>query len=196
LRHRINDKALLYARAARGSRAPQTTDLYSVQLNQVAGEADVETLDSLEVGYKANYGAVQTEIAVYTQWKDNFFFRNANGFNVVNGKTKHSGVEVSLTAQLSDWLSISADGTLARHTYDFALDEGSAANNITDGDRVDTAPDTLATVRATLTPVDKLSADVEWRHVGDYFTNPGNTNRYTGHDIFVFKRLTRLHAYS
>ena len=187
LRHRINDKALLYARAARGSRAPQTTDLYSVQLNQVAGEADVETLDSLEVGYKANYGAVQTEIAVYTQWKDNFFFRNANGFNVVNGKTKHSGVEVSLTAQLSDWLSISADGTLARHTYDFALDEGSAANNITDGDRVDTAPDTLATVRATLTPVDKLSADVEWRHVGDYFTNPGNTNRYTGHDIFVLR---------
>ena len=96
-------------------------------------------------------------------------------------------MEVSLTAQLSDWLSISADGTLARHTYDFALDEGSAANNITDGDRVDTAPDTLATVRATLTPTDRISADVEWRHVGDYFTNPGNTNSYPGHDVFVLR---------
>ena len=185
LRHRLNDRALIYARAARGPRAPQTTDLYSVQLNQVAGEAEVETLDSLEAGYKANYGAVQTEVAVYTQWKDNFFFRNANGFNVVNGKTKHSGIEVSLLAQLTDWLSFSADGTWARHSYNFTLDEGSPANNISEGDRVDTAPDTLATIRAIVTPMDRLSTEIEWRHVGEYFTNPGNTNRYPGHDIFV-----------
>ena len=40
------DDVTLFARAARGSRAPQTSDLYSAQLNQVPGEADVETLDS------------------------------------------------------------------------------------------------------------------------------------------------------
>jgi len=34
----------LFARAARGSRAPQTLDLYSAQQNQVPGEAGVETL--------------------------------------------------------------------------------------------------------------------------------------------------------
>lgn len=185
LRHAVSEKATAYIRAARGSRAPQTTDLYSVQLNQVAGEAEVETLDSLEAGYKADYGQVRTELAVFIQKKDNFFFRNANGFNVVNGKTRHVGVEASIAADLTDWLNITADGTWAKHTYDFSLDENSAANNITEGDRVDSAPDTLLTVRATAKPIDAVSLGLEWRHVGAYFTNPGNTNEYTGHDIIV-----------
>jgi len=118
-------------------------------------------------------------------WKDNFFFRNANGFNVVNGKTRHSGVELSFTGDVTDWLSISGNGTLAKHTYDFTETVGSAANNITSGDRVDTAPDTLAHMRATLFPMDGIETEIEWRHVGSYFTNPGNTAKYPGHDVFA-----------
>jgi outer membrane receptor protein involved in Fe transport len=192
LRHDINETNMVYLRAARGSRAPQVTDLYSVQLNQVAGEAEVETLDSLEAGYKTSFGAFQAELAAFTMWKDNFFFRNANGFNVVNGKTRHSGIEASFKAQLTDWFSLSGDGTLARHTYNFSLDEGSAANNITDGDRVDSAPDTLATIRATVAPNEDSSIGLEWRHVGSYFTNPGNTETYPGHDIFVMRGSHQL----
>jgi len=187
LRHHFDDRSLVYLRAARGSRAPQVTDLYSAQLNQVAGEAEVETLDSLEVGFKKDFGKAKVELAAYTQWKDNFFFRNANGFNVVNGKTKHNGVEASFSAELTDWLSLSGDGTIARHTYDFSLDEGSPANNITKGDRVDTAPDSLATLRVTTRPSVLSTLELEWRHVGRYFTNPGNTAEYPGHDIFVLR---------
>lgn len=187
LHHKLSERFLVYARAARGSRAPQVTDLYSIQLNQVAGEAEVETLDSLEAGYKGEFGFVRGEIAAFTMWKDNFFFRNANGFNVVDGKTRHRGVEVSFQADITNWLSLSADGTLARHTYGFSLDEGSAANNIAEGDRIDSAPDTLATVRATVNPNDRSSIGLEWRHVGAYFTNPGNTSDYPGHDIFVLR---------
>ena len=187
LRYNLDGGNIVYARAARGSRAPQVTDLYSVQLNQVAGEADVETLDSLEAGFKGQLGIFRTELAAFTMWKDNFFFRNANGFNVVNGKTRHTGVELSFVGELTDWLTLSGDGTLARHTYNFDLDEGSAANNITSGDRVDTAPDTLAHMRATLTPFYNFETEIEWRHVGSYFTNPGNTDEYPGHDIFVLR---------
>ena len=187
LRYNFDGGNMVYARAARGSRAPQITDLYSVQLNQVAGEADVETLDSLEAGFKGTFGDFDTELAAFTMWKDNFFFRNANGFNVVDGKTRHTGAELSFNGDLAEWLSISGGGTLARHTYDFNLDEGSAANNITSGDRVDTAPDTLAQLRATLHPTEDLTAEIEWRHMGSYFTNPGNTASYPGHDIFVLR---------
>ncbi len=187
LRYYLDDGNMVYARAARGSRAPQVTDLYSVQLNQVAGEADVETLDSLEAGFKGRVGIFNTELAAFTMWKDNFFFRNANGFNVVNGKTRHSGVELSFTGDITDWLSISGDGTLAKHTYDFTETVGSAANNITAGDRVDTAPDSLVHMRATVTPSEGVEAEIEWRHVGSYFTNPGNTAKYPGHDIFVLR---------
>ena len=183
--HTLDNGSIAYARAARGSRAPQVTDLYSVQLNQLAGEADVETLDSLEAGYKFFRGNANFELAAFAMWKDNFFFRNANGFNVTNGKTNHIGIEGSLTLPLTEWLRFSADGTLAKHTYDFTLDEGSAANTITDGTRVDSAPDTLGTFRLTATPTQSLLTEIEWRHVGSYFTNPGNTNEYEGHDIFV-----------
>jgi len=187
LRYDADNNNSLYVRAARGSRAPQTTDLYSVQLNQIPGEADVETLDSLEAGWKYDDADIYAELAIYTQWKDNFFFRNANGFNVVNGKTRHSGIELSLKYPVTPWLTLSGDGTLARHTYNFTETVGSAANNIAEGARVDTAPDTLAHMRATLRPGQVWSAELEWRHVGDYFTNPGNTESYPGHDIFVLR---------
>ena len=193
LRHEINENFNVYVRAARGARAPQTVDLYSVQLNQTGGEAEVETLDNIEAGTKFENNDVGFELTAYSQWKDNFFFRNSDGFSVANGKTKHIGIEGSFTANITNWLRLSGDGTLARHTYNFddpnfnfdgSLD---SSNTITDGDRVDTAPDTLAHMRVTLLPLPNVSSEIEWRHVGEYFTNPGNTNSYPGHDIFVLR---------
>ena len=179
------DRVTLFARAARGSRAPQTSDLYSAQQNQVPGEADVETLDSLEAGLRGRaFERCTFEVVGFTAWKDNFFFRNANGFNVVNGKTRHEGFEASLDFDLGRGFSVTGSGTLARHTYDFTEDVGSAANNITDGDRVDTAPDTLGNL-ALRYDADKFGSYLRWTHVGSYFTDPGNTQTYSGHDIFT-----------
>jgi len=50
---------------------------------------------------------------------------------------------------------------------------------------VDTAPDTLAHMRVNVWPKEGISTELEWRHVGSYFTNPGNSQEYPGHDIFV-----------
>lgn len=192
LTFKASDNLNVYFRAARSSRAPQTSDLYSLQQNQVPGEAEVETLDSLEAGLKARWGRVSFDAAAFTQWKDNFFFRNANGFNVSNGETRHKGIEASVFFPINDYIAIRGSGTLAEHTYDFTEIVGSAANNITSGDRIDTAPDTLAHLTAIITPTDRLSADIEWRHVGAYFTNPGNTNQYDGHDLFVLRGNARI----
>ena len=179
------DDVTLFARAARGSRAPQTIDLYSAQQNQVPGEADVETLDSLEAGIRGiAFNGATFEVAGFTQWKDNFFFRNANGFDVVNGKTRHEGIEASFDLPLWKEFSLTGAGTLARHTYNFTEDVGNAANNITEGDRVDTAPDTLGNL-ALHYDDERAGAYLRWTHVGEYFTNPGNTNEYPGHDIFT-----------
>ena len=140
----LNDEATLFARAARGSRAPQTIDLYSAQQNQVPGTADVETLDSLEIGARGfAFDRLTYEVTAFTGWKDNFFFRNANGFDVADGETRHTGIEASVDLSLGKGFSLIGAGTLARHTYDFTEIVGTAANNITDGDRVDSAPDTL-----------------------------------------------------
>lgn len=175
------DEVTLFARAARGSRAPQTSDLYSAQLNQVPGEAEVETLDSLEIGLRrtTTFGS-EFEVTGFSMRKDNFFFRNADGFNVVNGRTRHEGVEASLNLDLDKGFSLQGSATLARHTYDFT----EVANNISDGDRVDTAPDTLGNI-ALRYDADKFGTYLRWTHVGSYFTDPANTQTYPGHDIFT-----------
>lgn len=179
------DEVTLFARAARGSRAPQTIDLYSAQQNQVPGRAEVETLDSLEAGARGDFfGRGQFEITAFTMWKNNFFFANANGFDVVNGKTRHEGMEASVNLDLGKGFFVSGAGTLARHTYNFTELVGSVANNITDGDRVDTAPDTLGNI-ALQYEGERAGGFLRWTHVGSYFTNPGNTNSYPGHDIFT-----------
>ncbi|MGB3455156.1 MAG: TonB-dependent receptor [Litorimonas sp.] len=172
----------LFGRAARGSRAPQTTDLYAVVQNQEPGEADVETLDSVEGGVRFAAGEARFEVAAYTMWKDGFFFRNAAGFNVTDGKTRHTGVEFSFLAPLTDWLSASGEWAVADQRYDFA----DPASNIRDGARIDTAPVTLGTMRLSA-DWDRIGAELEWRHVGRYFTNEANTASYPGHDIFVLR---------
>lgn len=174
------DDITVFARAARGSRAPQTTDLYAVVQNQTPGEADVETLDSLEGGVRFGQGETRFEVTAYTMWKDNFFFRNAAGFNVVDGKTRHTGVEFSFAAPLTGWLSASGEWAVSDQSYAF----NDASSGIRDGLAVDTAPNTLGTMRLNA-DWGHIGAGVEWRHVGRYYTNEANTQTYPGHDIFV-----------
>ncbi len=181
--HRLGDKVNIYGRAVRGARAPQTSDLYSVQINQLPGDANVETLDSVEVGLKGRWQTLSFDLAAFAMRKDNFFFRNSDGFNVTDGKTSHLGVEVSFKAELASWIEVSGDGSLARHNYEF----DDIASQIVDGNRVDTAPDTLAHLRIKLKPLKRVATELEWRHMGSYFTNPGNTQSYPGHDLFVWR---------
>jgi len=166
---------------------------YEVDAIVLAGFAtkDFELSDraTLHVGARGEYTAGvrgeafergKFEVTAFTMRKDNFFFRNADGFNVVNGKTRHEGFEASLELNLGKGFSLNGTGTLARHTYDFT----EAANDITDGDRVDTAPDTLGNI-ALRYDADKFGTYLRWTHVGSYFTDPANTQTYPGHDIFT-----------
>jgi len=180
LTYAATDDITVFARAARGSRAPQTTDLYAVVQNQTPGEADVETLDSLEGGVRFGQGQTRFEVAAYTMWKDNFFFRNAAGFNVVDGKTRHMGVEFSFAAPLTDWLSASGEWAVSDQRYAF----NDLSSGIRDGLAVDTAPNTLGTLRLNA-DWGQIGSGIEWRHVGRYFTNEANTQTYPGHDVFV-----------
>ncbi len=175
---------VLFARAARGSRAPQTTDLYAVVQNQEPGVAKVETLDSLEGGVRF-WGAL--EVTAYTMWKDNFFFRNAAGFNVVDGKTRHTGFELSYDVPLTDWLTTSGEWSVSSQLYDF----NDPSSGIRKGLDIDTAPNTLGTFRVEAN-LDAFDTALEWRHVGRYFTDPSNSQTYPGHDIFVLRAGTDI----
>ena len=185
--HTVNDHITVYGRAARGARAPQVSDTYSLQVNQTVGEIKSESLDSMELGLKGNIASVKIELAAFAMRKDNFFFRNANGFNVVNGKTNHKGIELSFDTPLGDFLDLSGGFTLADHRYGFTDIVLSGSSSIRDGDQVDTAPHTLGYIQIQAAPTDVLNLSFKWQHVGDYYTDPGNTARYPGHDVFTLR---------
>ncbi|VAV88546.1 TonB-dependent receptor [hydrothermal vent metagenome] len=185
--HDLNDNMTVYGRLARGSRAPQVSDAYSLQINQSAGQIRPETLDSAELGFKGNINGVRVELAGFLMKKNNFFFRNANGFNVENGKTRHQGIELDFEAPMNKFITVSGGFTLAEHSYAFTDIVASASNSIRDGEQVDSAPNTLGYLQTQWQATDKAELALKWQHVGSYYTDPGNTTRYPGHNIFTLR---------
>ncbi|MBX3504040.1 MAG: TonB-dependent receptor [Parvibaculum sp.] len=183
LLHEFSESFTAYANLARGTRAPQTTDLYRLQRLQVPGEAKSEELDSLEVGARGRIAGIFYETNLFYMQKRNYYFRDANGFNVTDGRTDHAGIEVEFSAPLAFGFDIAAAGTYARHTYAFTNITPSEV--ILDGNDVDTAPRTLGNLRLGYNFHEGAGrAEFEWVHMGSYWMDAGNTQKYDGHDIF------------
>lgn len=177
--HVLSDELTVFGLLARGQRAPQTTDLYRIQLNQVPGEADPETIDSIELGLRDTVGPIQFELSTFFMRKENYFFRNSAGFNVSDGKTEHVGVELGFGADVTDRIDVSGSLTWAEHTYAF----DSAPEGILDGNQVSTAPKVLANIRVGAEPLEGMRGELEWVHMDEYFLDGANVHSYEGHDL-------------
>jgi len=178
-------EAELFINLARGQRAPQASDLYRLQSAQLPGQVRTERLDSLEIGARGKIGddLLTYEVAAYTAGKDNFYFRDSDRTNVPNGSTQHSGVELSWTARPTSSLAISGNVAWSDQTYTFTRITNSASESITDGNRIDTAPEWLGDVAVTYAPTDALRLTAEAEFIGEYFTNAANTRSYDGHTL-------------
>lgn len=170
----------VFGSVSRGFRAPQATELYRLQVNQVVTDIEPVSLDAVELGIRGTKGRLDYQVTAYTMEKDNFIFRNTQRQNVDNGETSHRGIEMDIAAALTDELSVTLALTRAKHTYE---NNPALANTPIKGNRVDTAPDTLgsASVRWQIHPEHLIS--LEWVHVGAYYEDAQNDNEYEGHDL-------------
>ncbi|MEM7493729.1 MAG: TonB-dependent receptor, partial [Pseudomonadota bacterium] len=175
----------VYANYARGARAPQASDLYRLQSQQVAGEVKVETLDSFEIGVRGRTlkDRLLFDVTAYAMEKDNFYFRDSDRLNVPDGSTRHVGIEGQGVFEMSDALRLQGNVAWSEQTYTFTRVTGSASETITDGNEIDTAPEWLADLSVIWTPTDALELEVSAEYIGKYFTNPANTRTYPGHTI-------------
>ncbi len=196
LTHVFNDAFIGFANLARAARAPQTADLYRLQTGQSPDAIKSEVLDSLEVGARGTIDRLTYEIAAYFMKKNNFAFRDSNGDNITNGKTEHIGFEAEIATPLIWNFDIAASGSYARHTYDFTdiiTKPGYASESILPGNDIDTAPRTVADVRLGYGFNRGLGrAEFEWVHLGAYWMDAANTQRYPGHDLFNLRAEYRL----
>ena len=178
----LTDAHTVYATAARGYRAPDTSELYRLQRQQSIADLDSERLDSIEIGARGAVGPASYSLAVFTMKKDNVIFRDSNAFNISDGRTRHKGVEYELSWSPIAELTLAGAGTYAKHTYDFSrsVDGG---ETIVSGRDVDTAPRHVNTARATWSFLPAARAELEWVSVGSYFIDAANAHSYGGHDL-------------
>ncbi len=171
-----------YANVGRGARAPQAAELYSLQQQQTETDLSSETLDNYELGWRGVAGALHWDADVYYMLKDHVIFRDSNGFNVSDGRTRHKGLELALSYGFSDRLTLYLDGSYAVHSYAFsaALAQG---NSVSYGNDVKYAPRTLGGARLRWQPLPATQLEFQYLHVGGYWLDEANQHRYGGHDL-------------
>jgi iron complex outermembrane recepter protein len=175
------DDGLAWLRLARGFRAPQATELYRLQRGQDVADLDAETLDAVELGLRGRV-PLTWELVVFHQRKRNFIFRDAEGFNVSDGRTGHRGIELSLEHPVTETLTAAVRGTRAVHWYRFDRDLGGEL--IVRGRDVSSAPRTVASTDLTWQPGQGWLAQVAVEHTGAYWLDAENTHRYDGHTLW------------
>lgn len=187
------ERQLAWAAARRGFRAPQATELYRLQSGQVVADLDSERIDSLELGWRGYAGRFGWELAAFYMAKHNYIFRDGDGFNVDDGRTRHVGVELALLWQLTDRLRLASDQSFARHTWRFDRDVG-RGEVIVSGNDTDSAPRRFGSTRLGWDGPRRWSVELEWISMGGYWLNAANTARYDGHDLFNLRLGRELSA--
>jgi molybdate transport repressor ModE-like protein len=181
-----------YVSLSRGARAPQVTDLYELQSKQVVGQVKAETLDSAEIGSHLQLAGVHVEADGYWMNKNHYFYRAADGTNVPDGKTEHRGTELEVTAPLPYGFDLGSGASYALHTYAFNRPDSTLINTVVKGTSMPNAPRTLANLRLGYRWLAGSRAELEWVHVGAYFTDNANTHSYGGHELFNARLTTQL----
>ena len=181
--YRINGDMAVFGDWSQGFRAPQTTDLYRLQNQQVIGELDSEEIDSRELGIRGVSANLTYEVVGYYMTKKNFFFRDARGLNVTDGETSHQGVELGLNYDISEQFNIAVNYSYGQHEYEFDREN----SGVVKGNEIDTAPKHLANVRFGWQPTQNSQVELEWLHMGEYYLDPANEHEYAGHDLLQLR---------
>ena len=164
-----------YLMLSTGFRPPQATELYRLQRGQAAADLNSERLLSVEAGLRGGAWSV----SAFSEHTRNFIFRDADGFNVSDGKTKSLGVELAVDWRLGVH-TLSLATTYAVHKYDFTRAAG-RGEVIEDGNMMDSAPRWLSSARWRFQPSELWHSEFEINQVGKHYLNAANTAKYGGH---------------
>ncbi len=186
--YQIDDQQRVFLALAQGFRAPQAVELYRLQREQQITDLDPEELQSIELGYRWQSAGLQLELTAYDMRKENVIYRNSDFFTIAAGKTRHRGIELALSAQLSEQLRVALAATQAKHTYN----HNDTESGIVKGNYVDTAPKRFGNASVHWDINTQLGLSVQWQHMGSYFTDPANDHRYNGHNIVNLRGHYRL----
>lgn len=181
LRHALDARWSASGRVARAFRFPQAAELYRLQRGQDVADLRAETLDGIELGLHRT-GTFALDLSAYAYAKRNVILRDAQGFNLSDGRTTHRGIEAAWRWDFADGWRLAGNAAYAvqRYAFDRAIAGG---ETIVRGNEVDTAPRTLGGLRLGHDHARFGKVELEWQHLGGYWLDAANTQRYGGHDL-------------
>jgi iron complex outermembrane receptor protein len=180
LQYSLAQQQSLYINIANGYRAPQATELFRLQAGQQSTDLDAEEIDSIELGWRAQYHQLFVDVAIFSMEKNNFIFQDTQRQNISNGETSHQGIELSVRYDFTEDWYLKGNATLADHQY-----ESSLTLSLEDirHNEIDTAPQHMGSAQLGWKIDGQHLVELEWVHVGNYFVNPENTAEYKGHNL-------------
>jgi len=178
--YHLDESHQLYLNLSHGFRAPQATELYRLQRDQVVADLDSEELDSLELGLRGSQQPFAYELIAFAMQKKNVIFRDSDFFNVADGETQHWGIELGLSYRFDDKWDLAVAASYAEHEYN----DDRVLNSVElDGNDMDSAPHHFSSVRLGWDFASGARTELEWLHQGGYYTDPENQHEYEGHDL-------------
>lgn len=189
----LNDLNTVYANYRHSFRVPSVGQLFRSGSTDNTAELEPVKTDSFEIGMRGLIAHwLQYDVAIYHMVvKDDivtYIDNISNDRKVTNaGETEHQGIEFSLSADLTEEFSFRTAWTFTNQEYkDYSAVFGFPATQINfAGKDVGKAPAELGNMTLTYTPnwLPDLSVELEWEHLGPYFTDETNTQEYDGHDL-------------
>ncbi|WP_372865427.1 TonB-dependent receptor [Spongiibacter sp.] len=174
--HQLNSFNSLSVNLAHGFRAPQASELYRLQAQQLNAELDEESLNSAEIGLRGEWSRFSYRSAVYWLQKDELIIQDSNRRNFNGGRTESRGLEVEMSWALSDSLRWNLQGSYSKHQYDNdALTK--------EGNELDTAPRQLASSQLIWQATPSTVLTLEAVHQSDYYLEADNRFGYPGHTL-------------
>jgi outer membrane receptor protein involved in Fe transport len=186
----INNQQSIYAKWSQGFRAPQATELFRLQNNQVITDLEEEKMDALELGWRLYSDDFSIEAVIFVQDKSNFIFQDSNRQNLSNGETSHNGTEISASYNFTQRVYVKGNVSYAKHEYTNAL---TLARTSIKGNEIDTAPEFMGSMQLGWNINSALITELSLQRMGNYFLNPENTAEYAGHTLLD---LNLRYAYS
>lgn len=192
----LNADTHLYGSLNHSFRAPSEGDLFRPATSTTAPLAALAaqsalTLkpvkgDQVEIGLRGRAAGISYDVVAYELVKTDDILTYTDPVTNVrsssnNGSTRHRGVELALGLPLANSWRADLALSKARHHYKTWIVPGGTTLS---GKEMAAAPRTLANSRLTWTPDDSSNLQLEWVHLGSYWLDDANTDKYNGHDLF------------
>ena len=190
LSHDLSEYQQISFKISEGYRAPQATELYRLQREQVIADLDAESIFNKEISYKYQLDMAYISLSFYGMKKTDVIFRDSNFFTISGGETHHQGIEWQVNMALTEHLQLSAQGSLSEHEYgDIRLIDGVDIQ----GNQVDTAPRQTGSIQLRYLYQDH-QISLDYQTVGDYYLDIENVHKYGGHQLLNLRWTCKLDA--